>query len=65
MLAPALRSRKRLSPQPFRPRLWSRGSLTLRQHTAAITPTHRVDPAWGIDNISIRGAIDVNSDNSA
>jgi hypothetical protein len=39
LLTPALRSRKRLSPEPFRSRLWTAGSLALRQYTAARTPT--------------------------
>ncbi len=47
LAAPALRSRKRLSPWPFRSGTWSRGSLALRQRTGAVTRIHSVDPPHG------------------
>src|SRR6201998_2564835 len=40
LLTSALRSRKRLSPAPFRSRLWTTGSLASCQYTVARTPTH-------------------------
>ena len=63
--AAALKSRKPPSPEPFRSRLWTAGSLALRQYTAAPMPTHSPGPAYRVGKVHTRGAMDVTSDNSA
>jgi hypothetical protein len=65
LLTPALRSRKRLSPEPFRSRLWTAGSLALRQYTAALTPNPSPCPAYWVGMVHTQGAMDVTSDSSA